>query len=65
MTDKMTKKLNKFVEIVCDDRNKIEYFNLYFELPSVPSFILHSRGKYKYVYWYYVYKLMLTTMLKL
>ena len=61
MTDKMTKKLNKFVDIICDDRHKIEYFNLYFELPSVLSFMLHSKGKYKYMYWYYVYKLMLMT----
>lgn len=65
MTDKMTKELNKFVDIVCQNRHKIEYFNLYFELSSVPSFMLHSRGKYKYIYWYYIYKLMLTTMLKL
>ena len=32
MTDKMTKELNKFVDIVCQNRHKIEYFNLYFEL---------------------------------
>lgn len=61
MTDKMTKKLNKFVDFVCQNRHKIEYFSLYFELLSVPSFMLHSRGKYKYIYWYYVYKLMLIT----
>lgn len=61
MTDKMTKELSKFVEIVSQNRHKIEYFNLYFELSSVPSFMLHSRGKYKYIYWYYIYKLMLIT----
>lgn len=61
MTDKMTKELNKFVDFVCQNRHKIEYFNLYFKLSSVPSFMLHSRGKYKYIYWYYVYKLMLMT----
>ena len=63
MTNKMTKELNKFVDFVYQNRH--EYFNLYFELSSNPSFMLHSRGKYKYVYWYHVYKLMLTTMLKL
>lgn len=61
MTDKMTKELNKFVDFVCQNRHKIEYFNLYFELPSVLSSIFHSRGKYKYMYWYYIYKLMLIT----
>lgn len=65
MTDKMTKELNKFVDIVCNNRHNLHYISLYFELSSVPSFMLHSRGKYKYIYWYYVYKLMLTTMLKL
>lgn len=29
MTDKMTKELNKFVDFVCQNRHKIEYFNLY------------------------------------
>lgn len=63
MTDKMTKELNKFVDFVCQNRH--EYFNLYFELSSVPLFMLHSRGKYKYMYWYHVYKLMLIAILKL
>lgn len=63
MTDRMIKELNKFVDFVYQNRH--EYFNLYFKLSSVPSFMLHSRGKYKYMYWYYVYRLMLTTMLKL
>lgn len=61
MTDKMIKELNRFVDIVCQNRHKLHYISLYFELSSVPSFMLHSRGKYKYMYWYYVYKLMLTT----
>ena len=61
MTDKMTKELNKFVGFVCQNRHKIEYFNLYFELPSVLSSMFYSRGKYKYMYWYYIYKLMLIT----
>lgn len=65
MTDKMTKELNKFVYIVCNNRHSLHYISLYFELSCVPTFMLHSRGKYKYIYWYYVYKLMLTTMLKL
>nr|DAV32717.1 MAG TPA: hypothetical protein [Caudoviricetes sp.] len=59
MTDKITKELNKFVDSVCQNRYKIEY--LYFKLSSIPSFMLHNRGKYKYIYWYYVYKLMLIT----
>ena len=29
MTDKITKELNKFVDIVCSNRHKIEYFNLF------------------------------------
>lgn len=65
MTDKMTKELNKFVEIVSQNRHKLHYTNLYFKLSCAPTFMLHSRGKYKYTYWYHVYKLMLTTMLKL
>ena len=65
MTDKITKELNKFVNFVSRNRHKIEYSNLYFELSSVPSFMLHGRGKYKYIYWYHIYKLMLTTVLKL
>ena len=57
-----SKYLDKLIEyMTIQNRHKIEYFNLYFELSSVPSFMLHSRGKYKYIYWYYVYKLMLMT----
>lgn len=65
MTDKMTKKLNKFVDFVCQNRHKLHYTSLYFELSCAPTFMLYGRGKYKYAYWYYVYKLMLTTALKL
>lgn len=65
MTNKMTKELNKFVNIVSQNRHKVEYTSLYFGLSCVPTFMLHGRGKYKYIYWYCVYKLMLTTMLKL
>lgn len=61
MTNKMTRKLNRFVNIVHHNRHEFVYFNLYFELSSVSSFMLHSRGKYKYMYWYYIYKLMLMT----
>lgn len=61
MTDKITKELNKFVNIVHNNRHEFEYFNLYYQLSKIPSFMLHNRGKYKYTFWYHVYKLMLTS----
>lgn len=59
MINKMTRELNKFVNIVHDNRHEFIYFDLYYQLSKIPTFMLHSRGKYKYIFWYHVYKLML------
>lgn len=61
MTDKITRELNKFVNIINNSRNNIEYFDVYIKILYMPTFMLYGRGKYKYMYWYYVYKIMLTT----
>lgn len=61
MSEKTTRKLNKFVNIINDNRNNIEYFDAYIKISHIPTFILYGRGKYKYMYWYYIYKIMLTT----
>lgn len=61
MSEKITRELNKFVNIINDNKNNIEYFDAYIKILHMPTFILYGRGKYKYMYWYYVYKIMLTT----
>ena len=61
MIDKTIRELNKFVNIINNNRNNIEYLNAYIKILYMPTFILYGRGKYKYMYWYYVYKIMLTT----
>lgn len=61
MFKKITRELNKFVNIINDNRNNIEYFDSYIKISHMPTFILYGRSKYKYMYWYYVYKIMLTT----
>jgi hypothetical protein len=61
MSKKITRELNKFVNIINDNKNNIEYFDAYIKISHMPTFILYGRGKYKYMYWYYVYKIMLTT----
>ena len=61
MFKKTTRELNKFVSIINDNRNNIEYFDAYIKISHMPTFILYGRVKYKYMYWYYVYKIMLTT----
>lgn len=61
MSKKITRELNKFVSIINDNRNNIEYFDAYIKISHMPTFILYGRNKYKYMYWYYVYKIMLTT----
>lgn len=61
MSEKITRELNKFVNIINDNRNNIEYFDSYIKISQMPTFILYGRGKYKYMYWYYIYKIMLTT----
>lgn len=61
MSEKITRKLNKFFNIINDNRHNIEYFNAYIKISHMPTFILYGRGKYKHMYWYYVYEIMLTT----
>lgn len=61
MKNKITKELNKFINIIQDNRNNIEYFDAYIKISHMPTFILYGRGKYKYMYWCYVYKIILTT----
>lgn len=59
MSEKITKELNKFVNIINNSRNNIEYMNLYNRLSAIPSYMLFSKGKYKYMFWYHAYKLIL------
>lgn len=61
MSEKITRELNKFVNIINNSRNNIEYFDTYIRILYMPTFILYGRGKYKYMYWYYIYKIILTT----
>lgn len=62
MTNKMTRELNRFVNIVQDNRHDIRYMNLYDRLITIPSYMLFSKGKYKYMFWYHAYKLILLVM---
>lgn len=59
MKNKITKKLNKFVNIIRDNRHDIKYMDLYNRLSTIPSYMLFSKGKYKYMFWYHTYKLIL------
>lgn len=61
MSEKITRELNKFVNIINNSRNNIEYFDAYIKILYMPTFMLYGRGKYKYMYWYYIYKIILTT----
>lgn len=61
MFEKTTRELNKFINIINDNINNIEYFDAYIKILYMPTFILYGRGKYKHMYWYYVYKIMLAT----
>lgn len=59
MSRKITRKLNTFINIIQDNRHDIRYMDLYNRLSSIPSYMLFSRGKYKYMFWYHAYKLIL------
>ena len=61
MSEKITRELNKFVNIINNNRNNIEYFDAYIKILYMPTFMLYGLGKYKYMYWYYIYKIILTT----
>lgn len=59
MLKKTTKELNKFINIIQDNRHDIKYMDLYNRLSTIPSYMLFSKGKYKYMFWYHAYKLIL------
>ena len=59
MSEKITRELNKIINIIQDNRHDIKYMNLYNRLSTIPSYILFSKGKYKYMFWYHAYKLIL------
>lgn len=50
MKNKITKKLNKFINIIQDNRHDIKYMDLYNRLSTIPSYMLFSKGKYKYMF---------------
>lgn len=50
MKNKITKELNKFINIIQDNRNDIGYMDLYNRLSTIPSYMLFSKGKYKYMF---------------
>lgn len=62
MKKKITKELNKFIDIIRNNRHDIRYMDLYDRLTTIPSYMLFSKGKYKYMFWYHVYKLILLAM---
>lgn len=62
MSEKITRELNKFVNIINNNRNNIEYFDTYIKISHIPTFILFSKGKYKYMFWYHAYKIILLAM---
>lgn len=62
MKNKITKELNKFINIIQDNRHDIRYIDLYNRLSVIPSYMLFSKGKYKYMFWYYVYKIILSAI---
>lgn len=59
MKNKITKELNKFINIIQDNKHDIKYMDLYNKLFVIPSYMLFSKGKYKYMFWYHAYKLIL------
>lgn len=59
MSKKITKELNKFIDIIRNNRHDIRYMDLYDRLTTIPSYMLFSKGKYKYMFWYHAYKLIL------
>lgn len=59
MSKKITRELNKFINIIQDNRHDIRYMDLYNRLSAIPSYMLFSKGKYKYMFWYHTYKLIL------
>lgn len=62
MSKKITKELNKFINIIQDNRHDIKYMDLYNRLSTIPSYMFFSKGKYKYIFWYHAYKLILLAM---
>ena len=62
MKNKITKELNKLINIIQDNRHDIRYMDLYNRLSTIPSYMLFSKGKYKYIFWYHAYKLILSAM---
>ena len=62
MSEKITKELNKFIDIIRNNRHDIRYMDLYDRLITIPSYMLFSKGKYKYMFWYHAYKLILLAM---
>ena len=62
MSKKIIRELNTFINIIQDNKHDIEYINLYNRLSAIPSYMLFSKGKYKYMFWYHAYKLILLTI---
>lgn len=62
MSEKIIRELNKFINIIQDNRHDIRYMNLYDRLSTIPAYMLFSKGKYKYMFWYHAYKLILLAM---
>lgn len=62
MKNKITKELNKFINIIRNNRHDIRYMDLYDRLTTISSYMLFSKGKYKYMFWYHAYKLILLDM---
>ena len=62
MKNKITKELNKFIDIIRNNRHNIRYMDLYDRLTTIPSYMLFSKGKYKYMFWYHAYKIILLAM---
>lgn len=50
MTDKIIRELNKFINTIQDNRHDIRYMDLYNRLSTIPSYMLFSKGKYKYIF---------------
>jgi len=62
MFKKITRELNKFINIIQDNRHDIRYMDLYNRLSTISSYMLFSKGKYKYMFWYHAYKIILLAM---
>lgn len=59
MKNKITKELNTFINIIQDNRHDIKYMGLHNKLTTIPSYMLFSKGKYKYIFWYHAYRIIL------